>query len=73
MEAFRASVASAIRALVASARWAGRSRRLSLQETLGVLRSSVRRWLKGFGQGKLGKRYEPNEPVNKTPSALGAR
>jgi transposase len=38
-----------------------------LKETLGVSRSSVRRWLKGFEQGKLGKRNEPEEPVNKTP------
>jgi len=37
-----------------------------LRETLGVSRSSVRRWLNGFSQGRLGKRNEPKEPVNKT-------
>ncbi len=37
-----------------------------LKEMLGVSRSSVRRWLKGFEEGKLGKGNEPREPVNKT-------
>jgi transposase len=41
-----------------------------LKETLGVSRSSVWRWLKGFEQGKLGKRNEPKEPVNKTPREI---
>ena len=41
-----------------------------LEETLGVSRSSVRRWLKGFEQGKLGKGNEPREPVNKTPREI---
>ena len=41
-----------------------------LRETLGVSRSSVRRWLKGFAEGKLGKRNEPREPVNKTPMEI---
>ena len=41
-----------------------------LQETLGVSRSSVRRWLKGFEEGKLGKGNEPKEPVNKTPREI---
>jgi len=41
-----------------------------LEQTLGVFRSSVRRWLKGFEQGKLGKRSEPQEPVNKTPREI---
>ena len=41
-----------------------------LKETLGVSRSSVRRWLKGFEQGKLGKRNEPKEPANKTPREI---
>ena len=142
MEVFPASVALIIRALVVSARWAGRSRRSSLEQmtagaetsrvaelearvvtledtlelrdahievlesrlgeerprkpyplmerlriiwlmeyfqipqrrlrdTLGVSRSSVRRWLKGFEKGKLGKRNEPKEPVNKTPREIG--
>lgn len=137
MEVFPTSVALVIRALVVSARWAGRARRLALeqttvaadasreaalearvmvledmveqrdahisvlesrlgqerprkpyplmerlriiwlmqyfqipgrrlQETLGVSRSSVQRWLKGLKEGKLGKRNEPKEPVNKT-------
>jgi len=35
-----------------------------------VSRSSVRRWLKGFEQGRLGKRNEPKEPVNKTPREI---
>jgi transposase len=141
MEVFRTSVALTIRALVVSARWAGRGRQLSLEqmtaaaeanrvvtleaqvavledrlelceahisvlesrlgqerprkpyplmerlriiwlmqyfqipgrrlrETLGVSRSSVRRWLKGFEEGKLGKRNEPKEPVNKTPREI---
>jgi transposase InsO family protein len=141
MEVFRASVALTIRALVVSARSAGRSRQLNLEqmtaaaeanrvatleaqvavledrlelceahisvlesrlgqerprkpyplmerlriiwlmeyfripgrrlrETLGVSRSSVRRWLKGFEEGKLGRRNEPKEPVNKTPREI---
>jgi len=141
MEVFPTSVALIIRALVVSARWAGRARRLALEqataaadanreaalearvmvledmveqrdahievlesrlgrerprrpyplmerlriiwlmeyfqipgrrlrETLGVSRSSVRRWLKGFAEGKLGKRNEPKEPVNKTPREI---
>jgi len=141
MEVFPASVVLVIRALVVSARWAGRSRQLSLeqmtaaaeanrvaalearvavledrlelqeahisvlesrlgqerpwkpyplmerlriiwlmqyfqipgrrlQERLGVSRSSVQRWLKGFEEGKLGKRSEPKEPVNKTPREI---
>jgi transposase InsO family protein len=141
MEAFPASVALIIRALVVSARWAGRSRQSTLEEmtaaaetsrvaelearvatledivelrdahievlesrlgekrprkpyplterlriiwlmeyfqiphrrlekTLGVSRSSVRRWLKAFERGSLGKRYEPKEPVNKTPREI---
>jgi len=37
-----------------------------LGNTLGVSRSSVRRWLKVFERGSLGKRYEPKEPVSKT-------
>jgi transposase len=41
-----------------------------LRETLGVSRSSVRRWLKGFAEGELGKRNEPREPVNKTPREI---
>jgi transposase InsO family protein len=41
-----------------------------LRETLGVSRSSVRRWLKGFEDGRLGKRSEPKEPVNKTPREI---
>jgi len=41
-----------------------------LRERLGVSRSSVRRWLKGFAEGKLGKRNEPKEPVNKTPREI---
>ena len=41
-----------------------------LRETLGVSRSSVWRWLKGFEEGKLGKRNEPKEPVNKTPREI---
>jgi len=41
-----------------------------LENTLGVSRSSVRRWLKGFAQGGLGKRNEPKEPVNKTPREI---
>jgi transposase len=41
-----------------------------LEQTLGVSRSSVRRWLKGFEQGRLGKRNEPKEPVNKTPREI---
>jgi len=41
-----------------------------LQETLGVSRSSVRRWLKRFEEGKLGKGNEPKEPVNKTPREI---
>jgi transposase len=138
LESFPASVALIIRALVVSARWAGRSRRSTLEEmtaaaetsrvvelearvatledtlelgdahievlesrlgekrprkpyplmerirfiwlmeyfqipqrrlenTLGVSRSSVRRWLKAFDRGSLGKRHQPKEPVNKTP------
>ena len=141
MEVFPASVTLVIRALVVSARWAGRARRLALErataaadasreaalearvvvledmveqrdahiavlqgrlgeersrkpyplmerlriiwlmqyfqipgrrlkETLGVSRSSVRRWLKGFQEGALGKRNEPKEPVNKTPREI---
>ena len=141
MEVFPASVVLIIRALVVSARWAGRSRRSNLEQmtagaergrvaelearvatledtlelrdahievlesrlgeerprkpyplmerlriiwlmeyfqipqrrlrdTLGVSRSSVRRWLKGFEKGKLGKRNEPKEPVNKTPREI---
>jgi len=141
MEVFPASVALIIRALMVSARWAGRSRRRTLEqltaaaetsrvaqlearvaslesilevreahievlesrlgqerprksyplierlriiwlmeyfripgrrlrETLRVSRSSVRRWLKGFAEGKLGKRNEPKEPVNKTPREI---
>jgi transposase InsO family protein len=141
MEVFPASVVLTIRALVVSARWAGRSRRCALEqlaaaaetgcvaelqarvaaledtlelrdahievlesrlgrerprrpyplverlriiwlmayfripgrrlrETLGVSRSSVRRWLKGSAEGKLGKRDEPSEPVNKTPREI---
>jgi transposase InsO family protein len=41
-----------------------------LKETLGVSRSSVRRWLKAFQEGKLGKGNEPKEPVNKTPREI---
>jgi transposase InsO family protein len=41
-----------------------------LRERLGVSRSSVRRWLKGFAEGTLGKRNEPKEPVNKTPREI---
>ena len=41
-----------------------------LKETLGVSRSSVRRWLQGFQEGELGKRNEPKEPVNKTPREI---
>jgi len=41
-----------------------------LGKTLGVSRSSVRRWLQGFEQGKLGRRNEPREPVNKTPGEI---
>ena len=41
-----------------------------LKETLGVSRSSVRRWLKGSEKGKLGKGNEPKEPVNKTPREI---
>ncbi len=134
MEVFPASVVLIIRALVVSARWAGRSRRCALeqltaaaetsrvaqlearvatledtlelreahievlesglgherprrpyplmerlriiwlmqyfqipgrrlQEALGVSRSSVRRWLKRFQEGKLGRRNEPKELV----------
>ncbi len=141
MEVFPASVALVIRALVVSARWAGRARRLALEqaaagadssreaslealvmvledlveqrdahiavlqgrlgeertrqpyplmerlritwlmqyfqipgrrlkEMLGVSRSSVRRWLKGFEEGRLGKRSEPKEPVSKTPREM---
>jgi putative transposase len=141
MEMFPPSVALIIRALVVSARWAGRARRLALeqaaasadgsreaalaarvmvledmveqrdahiwvldsrlgeqrprrpyplmerlriiwlmqyfqipvrrlQETLGLSRSSVRRWLKGFEEGKLGRGNEPKEPVNKTPREI---
>jgi len=140
MEVFPTSVALIIRALVVSARWAGRSRQLSLEqmtaaganrvaalearvavledrlelreahisvlesrlgqerprnpyplmerlriiwlmeyfqipgrrlrETLSVSRSSVRRWLKGFEEGKLGRCNEPKEPVNKTPRVI---
>ena len=141
MESFPASVALIIRALVVSARWAGRSRRSTLEEmtaaaetsrvvelearvatledtlelrdahievlesrlgekrprkpypfmeririiwlmeyfqipqrrlenTLGVSRSSVRRWLKAFDRGSLGKRHQPKEPVNKTPREI---
>ena len=141
MEVFPASVALVIRALVVSARWAGRARRLALEgvtsaanasreaalearvmvledmveqrdahievlesrlgeerprkpyplmerlriiwlmqyfeipgrrlkEMLGVSRSSVRRWLKGFEEGRLGKGNEPKEPVNKTPREI---
>ena len=141
MEVFPASVVLIIRALAVSARWAGRSRRSSLEQltaaaetsriaelearvavledrlelgeahigvlesrlgeerprkpyplverlriiwlmeyfqipqrrlkdTLGVSRSSVRRWLKGFARGKLGKGNEPKEPVNKTPREI---
>ena len=141
MEVFPAAVGLIVRALVVSARWAGRARRLALEqaaaaahssreaalearvmvledmveqrdahisvlesrlgkerprrryplmerlriiwlmqyfqipgrrlkETLGVSRSSVRRWLKGFEQGTLGKRNEPREPVDKTPREI---
>jgi len=141
MELFPASVTLVMRALVVSARWAGRARRLALErataaadssreaalearvmaledmveqrdahievlesrlgeerprkpyplmerlriiwlmqyfeipgrrlkEMLGVSRSSVRRWLKGFEEGKLGKGNEPKEPVNKTPREI---
>jgi transposase InsO family protein len=141
MEVFPAAVGLIIRALVVSARWAGRARRLALvqataaahssreaalearvmvledmveqrdahiavlqgrlgeerprkpyplmerlriiwlmeyfeipgrrlKEMLGVSRSSVRRWLKGFEEGKLGKGNEPQEPVNKTPREI---
>jgi transposase InsO family protein len=141
MEVFPASVALVIRALVVSARWAGRARRLALErataaadanreaalearvmvlegiveqqdahievlesrlgagrprkpyplmerlriiwlmqyfeipgrrlkEMLGVSRSSVRRWLKGFEEGRLGKGNGPKEPVNKTPREI---
>jgi transposase InsO family protein len=141
MEVFPASVALIVRALVVSARWAGRSRQTTLEEmtaaaktsrvaelearvvaledtvelrdahievlesrlgekrprkpyplmerlriiwlmeyfqiphrrlenTLGVSRSSVRRWLKSFERGGLGRRYEPKEPVNKTPREI---
>ena len=41
-----------------------------LRDLLGVSRSSVRRWLKGFQEGKLGKRNEPRAPVNKTPREI---
>jgi transposase InsO family protein len=41
-----------------------------LENTLGVSRSSVRRWLKAFEMGSLGRRYEPKEPVNKTPREI---
>ncbi|MGD0113557.1 MAG: DDE-type integrase/transposase/recombinase, partial [Armatimonadota bacterium] len=141
MEVFPASVTLVIRALVVSARWTGRARRLALEqataaadanreaalearvmvledmveqrdahievlesrlgekhsrkpyplmerlriiwlmqyfqipgrrlkEMLGVSRSSVRRWLKGFEEGRLGKGNEPKEPVNKTPREM---
>ena len=141
MEVFPASVTLVIRALVVSARWAGRARRLALEgasaaadanreaalearvmvledmleqrdahievlesrlgeersrkpyplmerlriiwfmqyfeipgrrlkEMLGVSRSSVRRWLKGFEEGRLGKGDEPKEPMNKTPREM---
>ncbi len=138
MEVFPASIALVIRALVVSARWAGRARRLALEQTtvaadanreaalearvvvledmveqrdahievlesrlgqersrkpyplmerlriiwlmqyfqipgrrlkemLGVSRSSVRRWLKGFEEGKLAQGNQPKEPMSKTP------
>jgi transposase len=141
MEVFPASVTLVIRALVVSARWAGRARRLALErataaadanrkaalaarvmvledmveqrdahievlesrlgeelsrnpyplmerlriiwlmqyfdipgrrlkEMLGVSRSSVRRWLKGFEESRLGKGNEPKEPVNRTPREI---
>ena len=41
-----------------------------LKEMLGVSRSSVRRWLKGFEEGRLGKGHGPKEPVNKTPREM---
>ncbi len=41
-----------------------------LQDMLGVSRSSVRRWLRGFEEGRLGKGNEPKEPVNKTPREI---
>jgi transposase len=41
-----------------------------LKEMLGVSRSSVRRWLKGFEEGRLGRGDEPKEPVNKTPREI---
>jgi hypothetical protein len=41
-----------------------------LRDMLGVSRSSVKRWLTGFAEGKLGKRDEPNAPANKTPREI---
>jgi transposase len=41
-----------------------------LSDMLEVSRSSVKRWLNGFAEGKLGKRNEPKQPVNKTPQGI---
>jgi hypothetical protein len=41
-----------------------------LEDTLGVSRPSVGRWLKALEKGSLGKRYQPKEPVNKTPKEI---
>ena len=41
-----------------------------VQDTFGVARSTVHRWLKGFQEGKLGGRRRAAEPVNKTPREI---
>ena len=41
-----------------------------VEETFGVARSTVHRWLKGFQEGKVGARKPAAEPVNKTPREI---
>jgi transposase InsO family protein len=41
-----------------------------VQETFGVARSTVHRWLKAFQEGKVGGRRQTTEPVNKTPREI---
>jgi hypothetical protein len=59
-----------IRALVVSARWAGRARRLALEQAAAAAHRGREAALEArmvVLEGRLGKGNEPKEPVNKTP------
>jgi putative transposase len=41
-----------------------------VKDTFGVARSTAHRWLKGFQEGKVGRRRQVTEPVNRTPREI---